>query len=110
MKPIEEVLVELSTVFSSLAGDGEGAGEGPEVTIDCTGRESSLQTALLATAPGGRVCVVGMAQDTVSVPLVVAAAREVDVVGVFRYANTYPTCLQLLSSGAVDVKPLITHR
>lgn len=36
--------------------------------------------------------------------------REVDVVGVCRYKNTYPVCLEFLSRGKIDVKPLITHR
>jgi L-iditol 2-dehydrogenase len=27
-----------------------------------------------------------------------------------RYRNTYPTCIDLISSGAVDVKKIITHR
>jgi L-iditol 2-dehydrogenase len=29
---------------------------------------------------------------------------------VFRYANTYPLALQLISSGAVNVTDVITHR
>jgi L-iditol 2-dehydrogenase len=36
--------------------------------------------------------------------------REVDVIGVFRYKNTWPLCIEFLSSGKIDVKPLITHR
>jgi L-iditol 2-dehydrogenase len=109
VKSVDETLSELTSIFSSFE-DIPNSSFGPEVTIDCTGFESSLQTALQATAAGGRVCVVGMAQDIASLPLIAAAAKEVDIVGIFRYANTYPTCIQLMSSGAVDVKPLITHR
>lgn len=36
--------------------------------------------------------------------------REVDVLGVFRYKNTWPLCIEFLQSGKIDVKPLITHR
>lgn len=36
--------------------------------------------------------------------------REVDVVGIFRYKNTWPLCIEFLQSGKIDVKPLITHR
>ncbi|RYR56352.1 hypothetical protein Ahy_A05g022070 isoform C [Arachis hypogaea] len=35
---------------------------------------------------------------------------EVDVIGIFRYKNTWPLCLEFLRSGKIDVKPLITHR
>ncbi|CAN6481153.1 unnamed protein product [Victoria cruziana] len=45
-----------------------------------------------------------------TLPLTPAAAREVDVIGVFRYKNTWPLCIEFLKSGKIDVKPLITHR
>ena len=36
--------------------------------------------------------------------------REVDVIGIFRYRNTWPLCIEFLKSCKIDVKPLITHR
>lgn len=42
--------------------------------------------------------------------IVAPASIQVDMRGIFRYRNTYPKCISLISSGRVDVKPLITHR
>uniref|UniRef100_A0A0D6R577 Enoyl reductase (ER) domain-containing protein n=1 Tax=Araucaria cunninghamii TaxID=56994 RepID=A0A0D6R577_ARACU len=80
------------------------------VTFDCAGFEKTMSTALKATSAGGKVCLVGMGHNEMTVPLTPAAAREVDVLGVFRYKNTWPLCIEFLKSGKVDVKPLITHR
>ncbi|XP_072320990.1 sorbitol dehydrogenase [Eucyclogobius newberryi] len=85
-------------------------GSPPQMTIECTGVESSVQTAIYATRSGGVVVLVGLGKEMVTVPLVNAASREVDIRGIFRYCNTWPMAIAMLASGKVNVKPLVTHR
>lgn len=81
-----------------------------DITFDCAGFGKTMSTALNSTRVGGKVCLVGMGHDEMTVPLTPAAAREVDIVGVFRYKDTWPLCIEFIRSGKIDVKPLITHR
>jgi L-iditol 2-dehydrogenase len=58
---------------------------------------------------------VGMGHPIQTLPLGAAALREVDIVGVFRYANTYAESIELVqqamkSSEGPDLSKLITHR
>ncbi|XP_072527146.1 sorbitol dehydrogenase [Salminus brasiliensis] len=82
----------------------------PHISIECTGAESCIQTAIYATRSGGVVVLVGLGAEMTTVPLLNAAVREVDIRGVFRYCNTWPMAIAMLASKRVNVKPLVTHR
>ncbi|KAF1593185.1 UNVERIFIED_CONTAM: Sorbitol dehydrogenase, partial [Eudyptes pachyrhynchus] len=100
----KETPQEIASKVESLLGSK------PEVTIECTGAESSVQTGIYATHSGGTLVIVGMGAEMVNLPLVHAAIREVDIKGVFRYCNTWPMAISMLASKTLNVKPLVTHR
>jgi L-iditol 2-dehydrogenase len=84
---------------------------GVDVTFECTGEEICMQTALYATRPGGKVIMVGMGTPIQTLPLSAAHLREVDILGIFRYANTYATGIRLLSAGCLpSLDDMVTHR
>jgi len=85
-------------------------GEPVDGAIDCTGAEPCIQAAIKSTINGGAVCVVGMGRPDMTLPVLDASTREVDICGVFRYRYTYPKCIELLAEKKINVAPLITHR
>ncbi|KAL5498943.1 hypothetical protein ACEPAH_1461 [Sanghuangporus vaninii] len=87
------------------------APDGFDIVFECTGAEPCIQMSIHACATGGRIMLIGMGTSNITLPLSAAATREVDILGSFRYANTYPEALQLLSSGELrGIEKLITHR
>ena len=72
-------------------------------------RASSIYSA----ATGGAVMLIGMGTPIQTLPVSAAALREVDLLGVFRYARTYEYGLELLANKdkykLPDVGKLATH-
>ncbi|KAJ4825672.1 hypothetical protein Tsubulata_051392 [Turnera subulata] len=100
LQDVEEEVLKIQTAM----------GSGIDASFDCVGYQKTMCTALNATRSGGKVCLIGLALTEMTVPLTPAAAREVDVLGIFRYRNTWPLCIEFLGTGKIDIKPLITHR
>ncbi|KAK8877569.1 sorbitol dehydrogenase [Apiospora arundinis] len=98
-------------VASSKVGEEEVGEVG--VTFECTGVESCMQTAIYATQAGGKIMIIGMGTPIQTLPISAAALREVDLVGVFRYANNYPEVINMLSAknaSLPNVEKLVTQR
>ncbi|KAK6030890.1 GroES-like protein [Ostertagia ostertagi] len=103
----------------------ESLGTEPDVALECTGAQSSIESAILTTRSGGVVVLVGLGASRIELPVVEAAVREVDLRGVFRYVNwyvylsefrirfkwrNYPTALNLVASRKIDLSGLTRAR
>ncbi|MGF6231917.1 D-xylulose reductase [Inquilinus ginsengisoli] len=89
----------------AAATDGWGA----DVVLEASGSPRAYPGIFDAVRPGGCLVVIGMPVEPVAVDLVAAAAKEVRIETVFRYANVYDRAIAMIASGKVDLKPLISH-
>ncbi|WFP76695.1 NAD(P)-dependent alcohol dehydrogenase [Mesorhizobium sp. WSM4906] len=86
------------------ATDGWGA----DIVFEASGSPKAFANLFDVVRPGGAVVLVGLPVEPVSLDVPAAISREVRIETVFRYANIFDRALQLIASGKVDLKPLIT--
>ncbi|KAJ5976367.1 hypothetical protein N7481_010074 [Penicillium waksmanii] len=94
-------------------------GEGPDVVLEATGAQACIQTGIHLTKKGGTYVQAGMGRESkeltenqnVMFPITTACIRDLHIRGSIRYTvGCYPTAVDLISSGKIDVKRLITNR
>jgi L-iditol 2-dehydrogenase len=83
-------------------------GEGVDAAMEVVGATATIQTAIEATRRGGSVTLVGNLAPKIDLPLQAVVTRELSIYGSCASNGEIPECIRLLSSGAIDVKPLIT--
>ncbi|PJF27841.1 MAG: NAD(P)-dependent alcohol dehydrogenase [Phototrophicales bacterium] len=83
-------------------------GWGADIVFECSGNDKAAAGVFDLVCPGGRVVFVGIPGNPIPYDVSAAQVKEVRVEHVFRYAHVYPRALALMSSGKIDVKPLIT--
>jgi len=93
-------------VFSDVA---MGVDKRADVVLECSGSESGIRTGIYATKSGGNFVMVGLGKSDLTVPLLDAEQREINIRGVFRYKGAYQIAIRLVSSGKINLQPLITH-
>lgn len=82
----------------------------PKIAMECTGVESSVHTAIYSVKFGGLVFIIGVGREMQNIPFMHLSAHEISLKYQYRYANQYPKAIRLVSSGLINVKPLVTHR
>ncbi|RZT83823.1 L-iditol 2-dehydrogenase [Pseudonocardia sediminis] len=95
-------------VLDPRDGDPAARGVDVDVFVDCSGAPPAVTAGIGAVRAGGTVVLVGMGADEMTLPVSSLQSREITLTGTFRYAETWPTAVQLAASGAVDLDRLVT--
>ncbi len=83
-------------------------GVGVDVAFEAVGREETVSAAIDATRKGGTVTLIGNVTPEVTIPLQKVVSRELRLQGTAASAGEYPLAIEAISSGKIEVKPLIT--
>ncbi|KAK9452055.1 chaperonin 10-like protein [Limtongia smithiae] len=86
-------------------------GVAPKFALECSGAGASINTAIHVLAQGSRYVQVGMGASDIMFPISEFTVKETTAFGSFRYGpGDYKLAVEMIASGKVDVKKLITHR
>ncbi|WP_040588484.1 NAD(P)-dependent alcohol dehydrogenase [Sciscionella marina] len=85
-------------------------GVAADVLLECSGNPRATLQGIAALGRAGRAVLIGMGADELALPVARVQQFELEVTGTFRYANTWPTAIELAASGAVRLDRLVTHR
>lgn len=84
-------------------------GLGVNAFVDASGVAQAVYSGIKAVGPAGHVLLVGLGTEDMNLPVSHIQNNEIWVTGVFRYANTWPTGIELVASGKVNLDVLVTH-
>lgn len=86
----------------------ETEGWGADLVFEASGSPRAYQGILDLLRPGGALVLVGLPVEPISFDVPAAIVKEARIETVFRYANNFDRAVNLIASGKVDLKPLIT--
>lgn len=97
-------------VLDPLVVDIASAGLDVNAFVDASGAPTAVFAGIRAVRPAGYAVLVGLGHTEMNLPVEHIQNNEVWVTGIFRYSDTWPAAIHLVSSGQVDLDALITGR
>jgi L-iditol 2-dehydrogenase len=79
-----------------------------DVAFEAVGRNETVAVAIDAVRKGGTVTLIGNITAEVTLPLQKVVTREIRLQGSAASAGEYPRAMELMTSGLIQVQPLIT--
>ncbi len=86
------------------------AKDGFEVVFEASGVAAALNQAFALAASGSTVVQVGTLENGIAVPVNTLLTREIQYLGSWRFANVFERVLELISSGKIDIRALISQK
>jgi D-xylulose reductase len=83
-------------------------GWGAKVLIEASGHASAYEGLFELLRPGGLCLAVGIPRQPVPFTILPMLRKELRFATVYRYANVFAPTLDLIASGKIDLKPLVT--
>jgi L-iditol 2-dehydrogenase len=84
------------------------AGAGVDVAVEAVGKTETVTAAVESLRKGGTVVLVGNISPQITLPLQKVVTRQIRLQGSCASAGEYPRAMELLATGKIQVKPLIT--
>ncbi|MGA8528903.1 MAG: galactitol-1-phosphate 5-dehydrogenase [Acidobacteriaceae bacterium] len=81
---------------------------GVDVVYEAVGRQETIETAIASVRKGGTVTLIGNIAPQVTIPLQAVVSRQLRLQGTAASSGEYPQAIDLIDSGKIQVKPLIT--
>ncbi|MBV8895397.1 MAG: zinc-binding dehydrogenase, partial [Acidobacteriaceae bacterium] len=83
-------------------------GKGVDVAMEAVGSTPTIKLAVESVRKGGTVGLIGNIAPTAEIPLQVVVSRQLCLQGSAASSGEYPRCIELLSRGEINLKPLIS--
>jgi L-gulonate 5-dehydrogenase len=85
-------------------------GDGPAVTVDAVGSPAVIRSCVELVAHAGRVVVIGLSDQEVSLPIIQFTRKELTILGSRNNAGRFGEAVALVKRRRHDIGALITHR
>lgn len=83
---------------------------GFDVVLECCGNSPAVTSAIMTCRPGGKVILVGVATDAITIPTVMAVLKEISLQGAIAYTEEeFIACMDLMSKKQIDVTNLVSE-
>ena len=84
--------------------------DGLDIVFEASGNSSVIKDTTRFAKRGGKIVFIGLAsEDYIGLNINEITSKELDLLGIFRYANVYRKAIDLVAKGKIDLRTLVTH-